>query len=267
MIIKIKRTVLAFLLLVSSLQLFAQVNEQEPNDNLTDWGILTLMQEEVINGCVGYTDQADVWGIAKGTPILRLTNLKGVAINVYEDTVHYLTALEDTNLTLNPKKYYSLQVIPMDTGIINYSIGVSGEIHQTTTLAYMRATSSKSGVKFQWRTTIEDFNGIFILQGSLNRSTWEDVTFVKGFGVPSNYVRTVKNPTHHFWRLVYVNYEETKTISDDYYIPIPNESDLYEVKKASGQYLGLKTKEQLENLPRGSYIVKYQTVEFNYWAD
>lgn len=188
-----RRIVFLGCILLLSISVLAATSETEPNDTLSDIGVITINANGDYTGSVtgsgGGSPDVDFWKLAEGSSSVDFsfpdTDPNVVfELQVYSDNT-YQTYLgndyagnggDDPGLlALNSSYYYAINVyLPLE-GTSDYTITVEGESALPVELASFTARYDGEGVILEWATESEVDNLGYVIDRSQNGSDWATI--------------------------------------------------------------------------------------------
>ena len=182
-----------FCLLVFAFSIYAQTSETEPNDALTDIGVITISTNGDYTGAVtgsgGGSPDNDFWKLATGSSSVDFNfpdtdpNVVFV-LQVFSDETYQTYIGNDYTgngsddpglLALNSSYYYALLVSLSTEGTSDYTITVEGESALPVKLASFSASNVEQGIILEWATETEVDNLGFIIDRSENGNDWATI--------------------------------------------------------------------------------------------
>lgn len=172
-------------------QAMAQTPETEPNDAITDTGVITITQIGVYTGTLTTNDDDDFWLINAGSSgnlditfnvdqaghDASLTVFSGATRDDFSTTVTTVTEGNPvaTTVPLSTGLFYSLRVRETTIGTEDYQIVLSGDASLPVNLSAFTAKYDNGQAEIYWRTEYEENN----LGFNVYRSTSKDGQYAR----------------------------------------------------------------------------------------
>lgn len=211
---------------------FSQIiPELEPNDDISQSGVITLSGNETVTGNIMLFsgDIFDTWALADGINgelTIDLVNLGDIIVVEWSDAarsnntrVWYLPS--GSSLTLNASNYYALVVDVFSANFAEdpYQVSLSLDTNLPVELSSFEAHKAEGAVQLVWETETELENSHFDIERSSNGSEFTAIGRMLGAGttnINQKYQFMDENPlsTENYYRLKQVDYDGTTTYSE-----------------------------------------------------
>ena len=221
------------------------INEVEPNDYVTDSGVITLTSNETISGDVPIIDM-DLWKIEAGTSgeltvnfnncfcyVSLYSNSSEYTINSEEATVEFYIEFGGTvTVTLNSDYFYVIEVssnlgfgeripvsMPRSSNNSIYNILLSGSALPVELLSFQGYLNSKNQTDLIWQTASELNNHYFQVEHSTDARSFTPIGIVDGKGTTNesqnyHYRHLAPRFGQNYYRLKQVDFDGAFAYSD-----------------------------------------------------